>query len=206
MSQSPLSPLVTVGVAGLESAINAALTLDENLKAQLASMEGKCVALACTEPDIVLTILLGEKCRILQSVKLDDPMINASLSGTPSAWFDLVRAEDSAAELINGDLQLKGDSRLFQDLGALAQNIDIDWESWLAERIGDVPTHFAARTIERTASLGQATVERINNWLVNTLQSENSPVASKAQSEELYNELRALEMRIDRLEAKLKKA
>ena len=126
-------------------------------------------------------------------------MITASLSGTPTAWFDLIRAEDSAAELINGDLQLKGESRLFQDLGVLAQNLDIDWESWLAERIGDVPTHLAARTIERTVSAGQTTRERISNWLVNNLQSENSPVASKTQSEELYKELRALEMRIDRL-------
>lgn len=204
MPQSPLSPIVTVGVAGLEAAINATLKLDPALKEKITSMEGKSVALACTDPTMTLTIVLGEHCTILQSIELDDTMVTASLCGTPSAWFELIRSSDKAATLINGDLQLKGDSRLFQELGSIAEDIDIDWESWLAERIGDVPTHLAARTVEKTQEFGQAAKTHLEGFMHDFLHSEKSPVTTVAQSDELYRELRNLEMKIDRLDAKVK--
>lgn len=204
MPQSHLSPIVTAGVAGLEAAINATLKLDPALKEKITAMQGKSVALACTDPSMTLTIMLGEHCTILQSVELDDAMVTASLSGAPSAWFELIRSSDKAATLINGDLQLKGDSRLFQELGAMAEDIDIDWESWLAERIGDVPTHLAARTVEKTQEFGQAAKTHIESFLQDFLHSEKSPVTTTVQSDELYRELRNLEMKIDRLDAKVK--
>lgn len=205
MPSPTLSPVINIGIAGLEAAINAAIDLDPAIKEKLTSFQGKSIALACTEPNIVLTMVLGEHIQVLQSVELDDPMIDASLSGSTSAWFALIRAEDQAAELINGDLQLKGDSRLFQDLGSLAQNIDIDWETWLAERIGDVPTHLASTTIKRSVELGKSARTSIDAWIKDTLNSELSPVANKTQSDALYQELRNLEMRIDRLDAKIKR-
>ncbi len=205
MTQSTPNPLVTVGVASLESAINTALKLDSELSNKLAAMTGKTIALGCTNPNIVLTLVLGERCQLLQTVELDDPTVSASLSGTPAAWFELVRAEDKTAALINGDLKLNGDSRIFQELGKLASSVDIDWESWLADRIGDVPTHIAARAVEHTQSFTQTARSRIETLLSDFLHSDASPVVNKEQSNLLYRELRDLEMQMDRLEAKIKK-
>jgi len=205
MANTLANPISIMGIAGLESALNAAIPLDPILQAELANLKDKQVALACEQPEFVLTFVLGDHIQLLQSIPCDDPSIDASLYGSANAWFELIRASDKASALINSDLKLRGDSRLFQHLAQLVDAADIDWEGWLAERIGDVPTQMASLTLEKTRAFGKQAANDLDHFIKDFLQSEKSPLTSKEQSSALYGSLRDLEMRIDRLEAQVKR-
>lgn len=204
-SESNNSTAAGFAVLGLETAINTALGLDASLEKAFSELEGNAIGLFCTEPHVSAVIFLGARCHILQSLEHDDPAISASLTGDSQAWLDLASADDKAAALINSELQLRGDSTLFQKIAQLIESIEIDWGSLAAERFGKVPTHVGASLLAALKTIGSDGKNKLTEQTQAYLQSDASSVVNSDDSKALYSALRSLELTIDRLEARVKK-
>ncbi len=138
-----IDPIFTTSaLASVESALNMALMMAPEIRAELATQKGKSLRLACLAPDIQIDIVMGDKVRIVHASQAQP---NACIQGELRDWLALATAEDKASELINGGLKLTGDSKWLMQLGDTVSGLDIDWEGQLANLIGDVPAHLLGR-------------------------------------------------------------
>ena len=100
---------------------------------------------------------------------------------------------------------MQGDSSLFLELKTIAAQIDLDWEGYIARFIGDVPAHLAGKAAGSLMGFGQQARQTLLRTVDNFLHEEARILPTRIECENLYTQLRDLEMHIDRLEAKTKR-
>jgi len=198
-----IDPMLTsASCAALEKAINSSLSLDPTTQNKLAAYAGKIIRIACTKPEVIFYIRIDSSIRILQYC---EDSIDAGIEGPSHEWLALIAADDAASALINGKLVMQGDSSLFLELKTIAAQIDLDWEGYIARFIGDVPAHLAGKAAGSLMGFGQQARQTLLRTVDNFLHEEARILPTRIECENLYTQLRDLEMQIDRLEAKTKR-
>ncbi len=147
------------GLAALERAVNRALELDPAGAAGLSALSGSSFDFTCIAPHTTFRLRLSVQDSSLHITRRaalarsdaeeSGDLPAASLEGPVNAYWQLLVAEDSAAELINGPLTVGGDSRAIETLRQALSGLEPDWEQPLAEAIGDIPAHRIGRTLRR---------------------------------------------------------
>lgn len=199
---SQLDPtLVTAVLAGLERAVNAALDLDPGAGKALAGLEGKCFALACTAPAVSVYLLPGRDGLSLRGW-YDGP-ITTRVRGAASDFAELASADDPAATLINGSLQLEGDSGALIQLQQIIAGLEPDWEAPLVEVLGDVAGHQLAVFLRASFSTGREASLSLRRQLEEYLHEEGRLAPSRQEVEDFYRDLQALQQRVERLQSRL---
>ena len=130
---------------------------------------------------------------------------DTTLSGSASDFALLAQAGDPANALINGELQLRGDSGALITLQSIAKQLELDWEAPLAQLFGDVVAHRLGQGIRRGLRLGQQVMSTATAQLSEYLQQESQLLAPRLQLQQFYSEVSQLSMRTDRLEARIDK-
>ena len=132
-------------LAAAESALNRVIALDPAAPALLAPLREQVFHFAVQDLKLDLFLLPGTA-HVRLMGNWDGP-ITAALHGDSRDFLALLRAEDAAAELINSDLTLRGDSRVLIQLQAALTQLEPDWEAPLARLLGDVAAHSLGRNI-----------------------------------------------------------
>ena len=198
-----IDPMLTsASCAALEKAINSSLSLDPTTQNKLAAYAGKIIRIACTKPEIIFYMRIDSSIRILQYC---EDTVDAGIEGPSHEWLALLAADDAASALINGKLKMQGDSSLFLELKTIAAQIDLDWEGYIARFIGDVPAHLAGKAAGSLMGFGQQARQTLLRTVDNFLHEEARILPTRIECENLYTQLRDLEMHIDRIEAKTKR-
>ena len=190
--------LTLAAYAGLERALNAALKIDATIPQKLIPFEGRVIRLECTAPSIVSYVCIGQQCSVLHTY---EGAADVGLAGDLQSWIELAAVEDKAAALINSSMIITGDSRILMELGDIGGQLDIDWESRLAEFVGDVPAHLANRVAKKSMQLGKEFSTQLQQQLHSFIFDEAQLVPKKSETDAFYNRLRQLEMRIERVQA-----
>ena len=198
--------LTSASCAALEKAINRSLSLDTTTQGKLAAYAGRIIRIACTQSDvrpaIIFYIRIDSTISVLQYC---EETIDAGIEGPSQEWLALLTADDAASALINGKLKIQGDSRLFMELKAIAEQIDLDWEGYIARFIGDIPAHFAGKVAGSLVNFGKQTKQTLLRTVDDFLHEEARLLPTRIECENFYTQLRELEMHIDRIEAKTKR-
>jgi ubiquinone biosynthesis protein UbiJ len=198
-----IDPMLTsASCAALEKAINSSLSLDPTTQSKLAAYAGKIIRIACTKPEVIFYMRIDSNIRILQYC---EEKIEAGIEGPSQEWLALLTAEDAASALINGKLKIQGDSRLFLELKDIGEQIDLDWEGYIARFIGDVPAHLAGKAANSLMGFGKQARQTLLRTVDDFLHEEARLVPTRIECENFYAQLRDLEMHIDRIEAKTKR-
>lgn len=198
-----LDPALHVALLGAaEEAINRALHYSPQTLSSLAELEGQSVQAIVTEPPFVVTIVLGETPE-LRAVYEDKP--NASIEGTLREYLAAAAAEDPAVALINGNLKIRGDSRLMQNLQGVLSQLDIDWEAPIAAVVGDVAGHQIGKALRGLFAWGKHSRSSLERQLSEFILEEARLSPSKLELEDFYRDIRKLQQSIDRAEAKAKR-
>ncbi len=193
----------TATVAALEFAANRALALDPSSRARLAALAGKTFHLHCTEPKLDLFLLpQGDRLGFAAHWEGD---INAALSGTAQDFARLLAADDAAAELINGNLIVRGDSQALQALQQILKQLDLDWEQPLANAFGDVAGHALAQGLRRGFGLLHYAGKRLQRQLRDYVVEESDWLAPRWQVEQFNSDVDRLVMDCDRLDARVQR-
>jgi len=134
--------LPQVLTAALELIINKALLLNTNKALPLQAVAGKTLTLELAELSFPLSFtvssqLIQTKVIVSSLTECSDCTISTSVN-----TLKKLKAEQQITQLIKqGELDVNGDVKIAQQFAAIAQSLEIDWQSELAKHIGDVPTH-----------------------------------------------------------------
>jgi ubiquinone biosynthesis protein UbiJ len=127
----------------LEKIINQALRLNLNTQVvkQLQALEGKQLTLVLKELGFPLTFTITAQQVLVTNISDTACQIITSIQ-----TLKQLKASQQLTELIkHGQLDIQGELKIAQQFAALAENIEIDWQSELAKHIGDVPTYKLGR-------------------------------------------------------------
>jgi len=195
--------LHTAAVAALETAANQALKLDPASLQQLGELRGNIFHVRCLSPE--LEIFLLPEADKLKLMGYWDGDVTTTIRGTASDFADLAAASDPTAALINGDLELVGDSAPLIELQKILSNLDIDWEAPLVDTLGDVAGHQLAQALRGLFSWGAQASSSLARQLEEFIHEEARLAPSRREVEDFYGDLRQLNQQVDRFQARLKK-
>ena len=191
----------TAGLLALETAVNKALQLDKATQNKLAALVGKSFAININDIQVSIYILLFLD-RIELRAIYNEPA-STSLSGPLSAYFDLLGSKDKAAALINSELTIKGSTQAVMDLQQAIVDLDLDWESQLSPIIGDVPSHFLGQSARRFGQFARDTKDSFFRHLEEFIIEEGRLSPSKAEAEDVFEQIIKLKQDAERLDARL---
>lgn len=197
----PDPTLVTAALAGLEGAANTALALDPASQQALAELEGEVFALECTAPALHVYLLPGREGLRLQG--WHEGAVTTRVRGSASDFAELASAGDPAATLINGNLQLQGDSGALIRLQQIIAGLDLDWEAPLVDSLGDVAGHQLAELLRAGFNTGQTISRSLLRQVEEYIHEEGRLAPSRQEVEDFYHDLQTLQQRVERLQSRI---
>jgi ubiquinone biosynthesis protein UbiJ len=192
----------TAAIAALEIAVNRALELDPASGAQLASLQGKVFQFSCLSPE--LDIYLAPEDRRLKLMGYWDGEITTAIRGKASDFADLAAATDPTAALINGNLELQGDSAPLIEFQKILAGLDMDWEAPLANAFGDIAGHQLAQALRGMFSWGQQASASFLRQLEEFIHEEARLAPTRREVEDFYQDVTQLTQQVDRLQARVR--
>lgn len=189
--------------AAIERSLNFALAADPSSPKRLRPLIGKCFRFTASGLPEPITLLFFE-----DRVSMMGPDYEAVDCAVSAALSDLPELSDASTSKVtkllqSGRVQVVGDPVLAQQAAHVFKQLDIDWEEMLSGYIGDVPGYWASQMVAKLAALKpdtKAFQQRASEFLT----QEFNAAASPLQMAILIDDIKELEARIARLEAKLK--
>jgi len=193
-------PVIKTGLlAALEHQVNGLLALDPVTIKKLSRWCGKVVACQCTSPQWHCFLRI-EQDRICLAGHYEGA-VDATFTGSSAALAVLLIKRQLTFDQVPG-LVVSGDDELLDDLQAIHQQLDIDWERLLGQIVGEMPGHVIAqglRWVSDSARRGQGMV--MDN-LGEYLQEELRLIPSRVDVEVFAEEVQQLAQRMAQLEAR----
>jgi len=210
LSFSPLSTLKSAAGRALELALNQALALDDETRAELAALNGRSVTLTLESPPLALRLTVdGERLRVGPAGEAEpDLAIRSTLSGALSQLSRIagLPPRDDADRI--GQVKVAGDAGLARQLQRMASRFDPDWQRPLIAVFGEVIGVKMADAIsvafKQARNTGQMLTESSRDWLTEEARlvvSRAELDAFHADIETLSDEAAQLSARIARLDA-----
>jgi len=196
-----INPTVhTAGLATLEGLINNALTLAPRASAELAELEDCVFALECTSPALDIYLQPGRG-RVRLMGFYEGP-VTTRVKGAAADFTELAASDDPAASLINGALELAGDSAPLLELQQILSTLDIDWEAPLVDALGDVVGHQLAEILRAGFSWGRQARVSLERQLEEFVHEEARLSPPRLELEDFYGDVQELSLRVERLESR----
>jgi ubiquinone biosynthesis protein UbiJ len=190
----------TAALAGLEAALNRAISFSPNGGTEMAAFEDQVFALHCTSPEIDLYLQPTTTGVRLSSI-YEGPA-TTRLRGEASDFTALAASQDPAATLINGGLELEGESAPLIELQKVLSNLDIDWEAPLVSALGDVAGHQIATVLRSAFTWGKQARGSLTRQIKEFIQEEARLSPPYLEVEDFYADLRELGQQVERLESR----
>lgn len=202
-SQSSIfSPtLHTAAIAGLEAALNKALQLDPCTQKKLQELAGHVFLLHFSSPELSLYLVPAGGEVSLRGYY--DGEADTTLTGSAREFAKLAAASDPANALINGDLELHGDSNALIKLQQIARDLDLDWEAPIVDLFGDLVGHQLGQGIRQGLRFGLSALRGFKRQLDEYIVEESDLAPPRWQVEDFYHQVDQLALRTERLEARL---
>lgn len=124
------------------------------------------------------------------------------LSGRLSDFMLASRPNNTA--IVQNGLTLKGDLHCARDFDACLKHMDLDWEGFFADKIGDNAAVALSTFFKKTRRYIKDMVQTRAVDAVYFVQDEKPLVPLKPEVEAFYNDVDQLKLDVERFEAKLK--
>lgn len=196
----------TLLLAGCERTLNALLARDPASPARLSKLSGSRLLVRLEQPKLALVLHYhAAGIDLLRADDLDDRHADAVVELTPetlSAWLGGTSVEQLMFE---GKLAIRGQVHLLEATRTLLLDLDLDWENELARWLGDTPAHSLAEGVRRAADWGLRTKDELVQDVSEYVFEEARLLPGRQQRDVLRDQLTALEVATDRLEARFKR-
>lgn len=192
--------LHTAGLAAAEAALNRALRLAPDGAAKLAALDDCVFALHCTAP--MVDIYLQPQGSSIRLMGIYEGPITTSIRGEASDFTSLAASADPAATLINGKLELHGDSAPLIELQNILTQLDVDWEAPLVSSLGDVAGHQLAQVLRDAFSWSKQASASLGRQLEEFIHEEARLTPPRLELEDFYRDVQALDLRVERLQSR----
>ena len=186
--------------AVLETVLNLATRVDPDLQADLATLEGRSIALTWSAPQWSMRLSVEHGALKVGPNRGDAP--DVSLATTLSGLIGLLRP-DTRGGLPVGRVNISGDAELLRRIEQIAKRFAPDWDAAFARHLGPTLGPQIGRALAdglRNARSGAASfAESASEYL----REERRDVATREELGAFADEVDHLRDGVDRLEARL---
>ncbi|HAT8258043.1 TPA: hypothetical protein JA493_13820 [Legionella pneumophila] len=184
----------------LQTAINQAMKLDEQMPQKIQKLDGKTLEMVITPLNVNFYIRFkGSEMQLLHRIdRRPDTIIHSNPIG-------LIRLSllptSKARSLFNDKIRISGDIELGQSVKKLFDEIDIDWEGHLAHFTGDVVAHQIGSFVRKGLEFKNQFSTSMQQNITEFLQEELRICPSRNELEDFFAEVDELVLSVDRLQA-----
>lgn len=190
----------TAALAALEAGLNRALALSPRSLAELEKLQDCVFALHCTAP--TLNVFLHTGAEGIRLAGAHHGVVTTSVTGEASDFTELATSSDPTATLINGRLELDGDSAPLIELQKILTHLDMDWEAPLVATLGDVAGHQLAQVLRRAFDWGKQASASLTRQVDEFIHEEARLTPPRLELEDFYADVQELQLRVDRLQSR----
>lgn len=187
----------------LEMLINKTLTFSANT-ASLEKLTQKTLTLVLEELGFPLSFTV---CNTAESPTIVVTTLTECANCTINTSIRTLRelkAEQQITELIKQDkLDLTGDIKVAQQFASVAENLDIDWQSELANHIGDIPTHKLMQLGKRVSEKVQFATKQIKADTSEYIVHEKRLVVTRSQIDQFNQQVFEASEQVDELDQRI---
>ena len=200
MSVKQHSIVTTAIAATIENTINAALRYDPASQRAVSELTD-ILAIEVTSVAIPATTLFcqGATNGVRVMSNCESP-VTTCLTGSPTALIGLLSDPHS---LPNSSVELSGNIKLLQQWQIILDNLDIDWQTCLQHRLGDIAGPATAAAIGNIGHWLQYQWRYHQRQLSVYLQEELRVVPAKAEFDDLHQQVDELTLAVDRMQARV---
>jgi|TARA_B110000483_G_scaffold141911_1_gene169431 ubiquinone biosynthesis protein UbiJ len=186
-----------------ESTINKALKTDSLAASELASLQGKTFAIECQSPPMSISLSADAEGVVLSNGICEEASV--ILVGTLPTLMTLASsiARDES-DFSSSAVEIRGDVGALLQLSRAMSRLDIDWEDIVGSFIGEIPSRLLFLGLERIQEKKPIIKEKVLEVSANFLTGP-AGLAKAGQATEVRNQLRQLQYRLDRLQARIVK-
>ena len=185
----------------IETASQKVLASDPKTLEKLKKLDGKTIAIDIKKINISLFLQINSNSITFKPKRPE--IVDVTLRAKPSSLFKIAQSGIEDAKLDTGELEIEGDAIIGQRFAGLMNELDIDWEDLISEKIGDVPARLLFETFSKVQSWAQDTQETMTQNLAEYLTEEAKITAHSDQVDEFINGVDVLRNDVARLEARL---
>ena len=184
-----------------ESGINKALETDSLAASELLSLQGSIFAIECQSPPVPISITASSSGVALSNGVAEeaDVILEGTLPSLMSLASSIVRDQ---SDFSSSGVEIRGDVGALLQLSRTLSRLDIDWEDILGSFIGEIPARLFFLGLERASAVVPEYKDKVSKVSANIL-SDSLGVASSGQTVELRDDLRQLQYRMDRIQARI---
>ena len=186
-----------------EKIVNKVLSLDEETLAALAILAGNVIEIDVLKTELRIFILPSGKGITLETEY--EGKADVAIKGTPSALLGMISAEKIGA----GDVEINGNVGLAQKFKSILRNVEIDWEEYLSQFIGDIASHKIGNFLRQVSRFAKKSGKTIGMDISEYLRYEKDALPDKSEVDEfnqaidkLRDDVERLQKRLERLEKK----
>ncbi|HDV5710952.1 TPA: SCP2 sterol-binding domain-containing protein [Legionella pneumophila] len=184
----------------LQTAINQAMKLDEQMPQKIQKLDGKTLEMVITPLNVNFYIhFKGSEMQLLHRI---DGRPDTIIHSNPIGLIRLSLLPTSKARsLFNDKIRISGDIELGQSVKKLFDEIDIDWEGHLAHFTGDVVAHQIGSFVRKGLEFKNQFSTSMQQNITEFLQEELRICPSRNELEDFFAEVDELVLSVDRLQA-----
>lgn len=199
--------LITAASAAAETLVNRVLLLDPSAQAKINELEGLVIKLTITPFGLPVTV---QACNSRLVISGNDEKhtgadIDAFIEGSPFALSRLLHDESLETLTPSSNITLLGDKKKAARFQAALSELDLDWESALAEIIGDIPAHFIGQRLRSSRQWGKQSEESLIANIEEHLHEESKLLPNKYELEEQFEKINGLSLSVSTLKERIEK-
>ncbi len=188
----------------LEKAIQQALSLDETMPAKIKALHGHVLEIIIRPLNVFFFIQFEET--TIKLLSYYDGKPDTVIHSTPLGLIRLsVLPASKLRSLFNDKIKISGNIELGQQVKALFDDLDIDWEGHLAFFTGDVVAHQIGSLVRGGQSFTKRLRSSFHRQMSEYLSEELRLYPSEEELNDFMNDVDDLSLQADRLQAYFQK-
>jgi len=196
--------LIQGALFAINKQISLALKRDLSTQAALLKLAPYVAVIFVNDMNLFLQITLTQHAFTVEKIKTQEEsnlFITGTASGLAFALLHAVRFKEWRLQ----DLQLNGDVETFQKIMAYFAALDLNVDGWLAQYAGDEVAHLARKGWSRLMGWKKSVKADLIHSSLDYLHSELKWLPNKIELQDFYDEVDALNLRVERLKARLER-
>jgi len=185
----------------LEAALNRALALDDESRAQVAALEGRRVGIEISGTPLALVVDVQQGRLCVGPHWQTSADLN--LRAAPGSLLAFALRRNDAAPLPPGKVDISGDAELARRLEKLLRGFRPDIEEAFARTFGDVIGVPMARAFHSAFVWSRESAQALVRDSADFLRDESRDLIAPAEMDQFLDDVDALRERVDRLAARV---
>lgn len=184
-----------------EAAANLLLSTRPLLQSRLQKVCGKSIRIRLLPQNLSLVVHFhADGISLSQNPEIPT---DAEIAGTFNVLLRLI--SDPRSVLFGQGAEIEGDVALIQRIQRALRDADVDWESWLADQIGDAATASLLQSLSPVKAFIQQASESVSRNSKTFLQEELASMPARAEFEIWADSVDQVRDRTDAIERRIQK-